>query len=417
MKVLLVPVGSTGDIHPFLAIGLALRARGHDAELVTNPVFEPLVRSQGLGFTAVGTRQQYEQTIAQPKLWHPIDGLGVMWRGLIRHSLIPVFDHLRSMASAGRCVVLASPVAFGARVAQLKLGLPLVSAYTAATMLRSSADPMTLAHWQVPRWVPAFARRAAWGALDRHKLEPMARPALQALAAHAGVAMPATSVFGHWMHSPLAGVTLFPDWFAPAPADWPPQVVQAGFPMFDGDQAGATDPLLASFLEQGPAPVVFMPGTAAHDNGGFFRAARQACDQLGLRGLLLGQGAAQAVADRPVAGRFFTADYLPFGSLLPHAAALVHHGGIGTLAQAIRAGLPQLVLPRAYDQFDNAMRLQHLGVGHAIPAGDSALATLPARLKALLDNQALRDNCRRLARRVDTPAALDRICALVEGVA
>jgi rhamnosyltransferase subunit B len=413
MKAFLVTVGSAGDVHPFLAIGLALRARGHEVELLTNPVFEPLARSLGLGFTAVGTVRQYEDTLAHPKLWHPVDGLGVMWRGLIKHTLIPVYQRLAATAAAGRCVVLASPVSLGARAAHHRLAVPLVTAYTAATMLRSCSDPMTMAHWQVPRWLPQFARRAAWRALDRHKLEPMARPALAALFAHAGMDAPRASVFGEWMHSPLAGVTLFPDWFAKAPHDWPGQVVQAGFPLFDGDQTGAPDERLLRFLDAGSAPVVFMPGTAARGTGGFFQAARQACAELGLRGVLLGEQAGQATA-KPDAKGIFAADYAPFGWLLPRASALVHHGGIGSLAQALRAGLPQLLLPRGFDQFDNALRLRQLGAGDATAAGAAALRTLPRKLADLLQDAALRERCRQLSPRLDAGAALDQVCDVVE---
>jgi rhamnosyltransferase subunit B len=350
------------------------------------------------------------------KLWHPVDGLGVMWRGLIKHTLIPVYERLAAAVAASPCVVVASPVSLGARAAQHKLGVPLVTAYTAATMLRSCSDPMTMAHWKVPRWMPQFARRAAWRALDRHKLEPMARPALAALFAHAGIDAPKASIFGEWMHSPLAGVTLFPDWFARAANDWPKQVVQAGFPLFDGDRSGAPDERLLRFLDAGPAPVVFMPGTAARDAGGFFQAARRACTRLGLRGLLLGEPAGPAIGDRE-GKNLFGAPYAPFGWLLPRASALVHHGGIGSLAQALRAGLPQLLVPRGFDQFDNTLRLHLLGVGDSIARGDRKLETLTRKLGGILEDTALRERCRQLSPRLDPGAALDRVCDVVERVA
>ena len=419
MKIFLVTAGSAGDIHPFLAIGQALQARGHQAELVTNPAFESLARSLGLDFTGVGTEQQYQETLAHPKLWHPVDGLGVMWRSLIQHQLIPVYERLRAAAADGPCVVLASPPCFGARAAQQQLGIPLVTAYTAATMLRSCADPMTMAHWHVPRWMPQIARRAAWRALDRHKLEPMARPALSKLFAHAGMGWPQTSMFGHWMHSPLAGVTLFPSWFARAASDWPAQVEQAGFVFFDGDPNSGLDAPLSAFLQAGAPPVVFMPGTAARDTGVFFRAALQACRQLGVRAVLLGHGAQEiaASANATAQAGVLAAPYAAFGSLLPQCSALVHHGGIGSLAQALRAGLPQLLVPKGFDQFDNALRLRTLGLGMALPRSDARLDGLAPALTSLLQDSAMRERCRNYAQPTPSREPLDRICALLERVA
>lgn len=415
MKIFLVTVGSAGDVHPFLAIGRALQERGHEAELLSNPAFETLARSQGLGFTAVGTGQQQEETVAHPKLWHPVDGLGVMWRSLIKHTLISVYERLRAAAAEGPCVVLAGPHCFGARAAQQQLGIPVVTAYTAATMLRSCANPMTIAHWQVPRWMPQIARRAAWRALDRHKLEPMARPALSKLFAHAGMDWPQASMFGQWMHSPLAGVTLFPSWFANAAPDWPTQVEQAGFVYFDGDQDDELDPRLSAFLKVGPPPVVFMPGTAARDTGAFFQAASQASRQLGVRAVLLGNGA--DAADASVQDGVLAASYAPFGSLLPQCSALVHHGGIGSLAQALRAGLPQLLAPKGFDQHDNALRLRTLGLGMSLSARDARFDGLALALKRLLQDGAMHERCRQYALRVRSREPLDRICALLERVA
>lgn len=416
MKIFLVTAGSAGDVHPFLAIGQALQERGHQAELVTNPAFESLARSLGLGFTGVGTRQQYEDTLAHPKLWHPVDGLGVMWRSLIKHQLIPVYERLRLAAASGPCAVLASPPCFGARAAQQQLGIPVITAYTAATMLRSSEDPMTMAHWHVPRWMPQVARRAAWRALDRHKLEPMARPALSKLFAHAGMGWPQTSMFGQWMHSPLAGVTLFPSWFAKAASDWPAQVEQAGFVFFDDHPNGDLDAQLDAFLKAGPPPVVFMPGTAARDTGVFFHAALQACRQLGLRGVLLGQGA-QAIAagvNATAQTGVWAAPYAAFGSILPQCSALVHHGGIGSLAQALRAGLPQLLVPKGFDQFDNALRLRNLGLGMSLSTSDARLDGLAPALKSLLQDSAMRERCRQYTQRLLSPEPLNQICALLE---
>lgn len=412
-RVCLVSFGSAGDLHPMLALGQGLRARGHAVTLLTNPMFAGAAAAAGLDFAGAGEAQHQHDTIGHPKLWHPIDGFGVMWRYLLRPALLPTYERLSELAASGPCVVVANPVAMGARIAQEKLGLPLITAYTAATMLRSICDPMTLAQWRVPRWVPAGWRRAAWSWLDRHKLEPLVRPDLDALRGKLGLAPLQASVFGTWMHSPQAGVTLFPRWFAPAASDWPSQVVQAGFPLYDEGAPRELPEGLADFLDAGPAPVVFMPGTARAAAADFFAAALHACEQTGQRGLLLGA----VPADLRLPPTVRAAGYLPFGWLLPRARALVHHGGIGSCAQALRAGIPQLVVPHAYDQFDNAMRLEHLGVGVGLPHGPRALEAMGNRLKELLDNPRVARACARWSAQTSPQAAQDTVAALVERLA
>ena len=423
MKIILVTVGSRGDVHPMLGLGQALRARGHEVVLCTNPVFRTEAAQAGLGFVPVGTEDDYRQTLAHPKLWHPIDGLGVMWRYLLRPALRPTFEALRQAAEGtpGKgLLVLASPLAMGARVAQEKLGMRLVTTYTAATMLRSVQDPLTVAQWRIPGYVPHWARQGIWKLLDRARLDPLVKPALESLRAELGLPGLRGPVFGPWLHSPLAGLTLFPPWFAATPSDWPPQVQRGTFPLYDEPGAAAPDASLAGaaglhqFLDAGPAPVVFMPGSAQQGTEDFFRSALAACQQLGIRGVLLGHAA--GLGNEPLPESVWAAPYFPFAPLLPRARAIVHHGGIGTCAQALRAGLAQLVWPQAYDQFDNALRLEQLGVGLRLRSNPLAPSEMVAQLQALLASPSVQRASKQRAADMASASSLDPSCAWLEAL-
>ena len=418
MKVLLPTVGSAGDVHPFLAIGLAMQARGHQVEVMTNPVFADLVRQTGLDFHPVGSIEHCEAAYKSPKLWHPMHGFGVFWRRMARFAVEPVYEriahHAESRDDGGRLVVLATPLMLGARLAQEKLQVPLVTAYTSATMLRSCADPLTLAHWRVPQWVPQLARKAAWAALDTWKLHPMVAADLPPCRARLALPVLRQSVFGQWIHSPRAGLTLFPKWYAPASTDWPVQVKQAGFPLYDGDGTLGLDAGLLRFLAQGAPPIVFTLGSAMSQGHAFFRAALRSCHALARRGVLLASDPGQVPADLPP--EIFHCSYAPFGLLLPRAAALVHHGGVGTTAQGLRAGLPQLLAPLGFDQFDNAMRLELLGVGATVARHDRQFDGMTALLRALLCSAPVADACQAAAANFQADNALDIICDTLEAL-
>jgi UDP:flavonoid glycosyltransferase YjiC (YdhE family) len=106
--------------------------------------------------------------------------------------------------------------------------------------------------------------------------------------------------------------------------------------------------------------------------------------------------------------------YVPFSWLLPQVAALAYHGGIGTLAQAVHAKVPQLVVPHGYDQFDNAWRIERLGLGRSLPQRRYRAHHVARTLRAVLEDGPERREA--LAAKVDGAAMLARTCELLEGL-
>src|SRR5262249_35856367 len=119
--------------------------------------------------------------------------------------------------------------------------------------------------------------------------------------------------------------------------------------------------------------------------------------------------------DLPLTVRHF--DYVPFSQVLPRAAALVHHGGIGTTAQGLAAGIPQLIMPLAFDQPDNAARLGRRGGGRTLPPRSFRGPAVARLLEALLASPEVASRCKELARRVQESRPLEEVCRVVEGLA
>ena len=215
-----------------------------------------------------------------------------------------------------------------------------------------------------------------------------------------------------WWHSPDCVVCGFPEWFCPPPADWPPNVLQTDFPLWDDQADTPLPPDVESFLMAGQRPIVFTPGSANRFGGRFFEAAIDACRRLQTRGILLTQFAEQVP---PLAsGDVVHFPFVPFARLLPRVAAVVHHGGIGSTAQGLAAGIPQLLMPLAHDQFDNAARIRRLGVGDWLPPPRFTGPAVAAKLHGLLSSTDVAHQCQAIASRCSPHKGIERTALAIE---
>lgn len=214
-----------------------------------------------------------------------------------------------------------------------------------------------------------------------------------------------------WSYSPQRILGFFPAWFAPPQPDWPPQLRLTGFPLYDELQGEPLPAAAREFLAQGEKPLVFFPGSVMCARHDFFAASLDACRRLGRRGVFLTRFREQ-LPPLPQEVRHF--DFVPFSQLLPHAAALVHHGGMGTSAQAMAAGIPQLVMPLAYDQPDNALRLRRLGVAAELPPRHYRGPAVAAALDRLLTAPEVAACCQQIAARFKPANAVTDACRWIE---
>lgn len=413
MNVLLFPIGSHGDVHPFVGIGLALKARGHRVTLIANEHFGPLAARVGLDFEMLGTEADFRQALDDPGLWKPMEGFRFVVKYAILRSLRPIFERIKASADDRATVVVAPVLAFGARVAQEKLGIPLATVILQPSVIRSVLNPPVLPfHWLVSR-LPIAARRLFFRYADARLIDPLIGPEVNAFRAELGLP-PVHRFMDDWWLSPARVIGLFPDWFAPIAPDWPPRVVLTGFPLFDESASMPLGSDVASFLDAGPPPIVFTPGSGNAQARDFLNAAVDACRRLDRRGLLLTRFPEQVPDDLPDGVRHF--GFVPFSQVLPRSAALVHHGGIGTSAQGLAAGIPQLIMPLAHDQPDNAARLERLGVARSLPPSRFLGPAVARKLGDLLGSSDVALRCRELAARTRAGDPLADACAAIEGL-
>jgi rhamnosyltransferase subunit B len=387
-----IALGSAGDTHPLFTIALALKNQGHDVLFLSSPKMASIAKAANLSFAPICTSEDLERTLSHPRLWEARAGLGVLWRYLGVPALEPTIKALKERLTYhpnAQHVVLASALAMGARIARELHRFHLVTAYTSPANLRQIEGPFFIGDIAVPTWLPKIIKQQLWKVLDRYKLDPMMSKGLEDIRYHYGLPPLGGNYLEKWMHSPDTGIALWPAWFDSIKHPGQYQApIQTNF-IFSGDVAIGNPQTIESlpepievFLNAGPAPLVWMPGSAVRHPQQFFDYAIKASKALGYRALLL-------TNDKHYQASSCSKEYLvhplaSFTQLLPRCKALIHHGGIGSAAAAIRAGIPQLIIASAFDQFFNGHRIQTLGLGTWCKKNTANLNVIECKLEQSL---------------------------------
>ena len=409
---LLMPFGSSGDTHPFVGIGSELRRRGHGVTIFVNGYFRKTVERAGLDYVEAGTADEYLGMLNNADIWDPRKG----FESIIDNPLMPralraqyTLIEARFKADPGLTVVAGS-LAMGARIAEEKLGVRFVSLAMQPMMFFSIKSPPVAPAGRVPKWLPRPLVRMMYWLADNHVFGPVIGRVVEPLRRELGLAK-TSRYLSKWIHSPKLEIGLFPKWFGHAD-DWPTQLRLTGFPLFDD---GADEPLAAEvedYLAKGEPPIVYTFGSGMRRGEKLFAAAADACERLGRRGILLTPFREQLPAALPAQAAHFS--YIPLARLLPRAAAIVHHGGIGTMSQALRAGVPQVVTHMSHDQPDNADRAARLGVGRSVPSLAITGKKLADELGHVLDKPAVAAACNEAARRFENHNGIGETCDMLE---
>jgi rhamnosyltransferase subunit B len=390
MHVILATVGTDGDVFPYIGLGCALRARGRRVTLAGPETYRDRAIALGLEFCSLVTAEEVGRMLADPDMWRPVKSGLVMARWGM--PMMPrQYEALAGLAREPGAILVANPGLLPARLVQDKLKVPTASLLLQPGLIPSClAPPIMTGGLTIPSWLPHPLRRAYWLGLDAFGYALITRP-LNRLRAGLGLS-PVRRVF-RWWFSPDLVIGLFPSWYAEPPGDWPPQIRLAGFGRYDGAKAELAEDVRA-FCQEGSPPIAFTLGTGMAHAASFFRDAVAACQAAGARGILLTKFADIIPPSLPPTIRHVA--FATFRQLLPLCGAVVHHGGVGTTAAALEAGCPQLVLPLAWDQPDNAVRVTKLGVGVALGARQRDAEHLAGALSGLM-RPAVRERCRDVA--------------------
>ena len=385
-RIIISTFGSFGDLHPYMSLAMELQSRGHEPVIATMEHYREKIEGAGLSFAPVRPnfqhpKEQDPELIA--KILNPKTGARYLTEEIIYRALPDSYLDLLEVVK-GADLLITHPAAPAGPLVGHKTGMPWISTVLAPLSFFSAYDSPAPPFWHWTNKLRLLGPRVMGPLLDFMKSQYKAK-ALVSFREEVGVADYGNPIF-EGQHSPHCVLAMFSSVFAKPQPDWPRQAHVTGFCFYDGRHEQQMSKALVEFLAAGPPPIIFTLGsTAVWVARDFFTQSIEAATQLGKRAVLLIGDERNRLPELP--DHIFAADYAPYQSLLPHASVVVHSGGAGTTAQALLAGVPTLIVPFAFDQFDNAAHARRMDTSRTVYRDDYRAPRVARELDRLLKDK------------------------------
>jgi sterol 3beta-glucosyltransferase len=399
MRIVIPTIGSRGDVQPFIALGQGMMRAGHKVTLASHPVVKKLVESYGVTFAPIGPDIDLAQEVAAIRSRSGNAAIGLI-RGM-RFGLDMVeqaHDDILNQCGKADLVVISAQSAAGKNEAD-KLNLPYLS--------------VTLMPWAIPWSDPErpLLKRVAYGAMDGLVSLITIRP-LNRIRKRQGLPPVGKEGFTS-MHLNLVPVS--PVVYAPNP-NWERRHRIVGYWFAEAPKEWCAPADLLAFLENGKPPLVVSLGAMSLGNDDALEIASlfvDAIQQVGVRAII--QGWEEGVNQLNLPPTIYAAGSLPHSWLLPRSVGVVHHGGFGTTAAGLRAGVPAAVIPHLIDQFYWGQRIYELGVGpQPIRRTELDTSRLADALTEVVNNEDLRVRAAAIGERIRAESGVDNAVHLIE---
>lgn len=412
-KIVLATLGSLGDMHPKIAIGLELKKRGYDVTIAAMEFYREKIAMTGLGFTAMRPGLDPDDRVMMREMMDANTGTERILRDVIFGNLRPMYDDLMA-AVEGADLVVSGEIVCAVKSVVEKTGIKWISTSLAPVSFFSAYDP------PVPPPAPWFEQFRFLGPSVHSFLFGLAKNYVRRwygpyreFRRELGLDEDHDPIFDGKFSTDLH-LAIFSKVLGSPQPDWPSQTVQSGFCFYDGQaDLGIMPDGLSGFLDAGEPPIVFTLGSAAvMDPRDFFDESVKAAKMLGRRAVLL-----YGIFNEPPKGLtddIAAFDYAPFSPLFPRAACVVHQAGVGTTGQVLRAGVPHLIMPYGHDQPDNAARCRRAGVAEIISRDRYNAPSAVEALRPILSDPKYRENAARLKQTVVSESGSVAACDAIE---
>jgi len=370
-NIIIVALGTMGDLNPLLLVGELLQKQGHSVTVLADATKETFVRERKLRFHSVMSHDDWQRFISHRGLWDRDTSDAIVYSLLMLPTVTPIVHYIEQQLtstqySSTNTTLIGDVKTLGLRIANEKFGIPLINIHLA----------------------PEFSN--SFGEYEEVKQEVTVLNQLNSIRAQFGLYTPISEMTMDWAAKCDLVINAFPRWFQGEAGSRKVPAENFDF-MVDQNAGGDLPKDVGDFLQAGDAPVVFTLGTGMKSVERFFKVAADVCGQLNLRAIFLCKEASYLPENLP--NTILVKQYVPLASLLPQCRAIAHHGGIGTCAQALKSGLPQIIMPMAFDQFGNARRIEKLGVGYQLAPADLHKDVMSKLLMQVFDNSQMSQKC------------------------
>lgn len=392
-NILLVTHWTSGDVMPFIKMGQAFKQLGHDVTVFTHCIYEEKAKSRGLKFEALDDETEYQDMVSEfPLLSDPIGNFEGALRFQQKHhgAARCLREAERIQAHCHRAdtvILLRHRSSFSGLLAAEKSGRPAASVFLA---------PNYISHLR-------FHEELFGNAMKEEINQARQRMGLSSV-----------HCWTDWMCSAKRKIALWPEWFAEQEDEVLEGLIHTGFLVDETQNPESFPPELEEFLDEYASPVIITGGTSKMINPLFYKVAVEGC-------MILKKPAIVVCPFEEFVPRHLP-DYIrhfkdvPLRKLMPHACAIIHHGGIGTASEAVACALPQLILAHMADRPDNAHRLKKWGVAAYLPEGRWTGEILADQLSTL-DNPQRRAKCLSLREKHLKENPMEKLKAIIDEMA
>jgi rhamnosyltransferase subunit B len=411
-RIILTTMGSLGDLHPKIAIGLELRQRGHDVVFATHKEYQQTIEALGFEF-----HRMHPDNIAvsDPQEMARMMDLRTGTKYVVNWSIARLRETYTDLLdiAQGADFIITGELVYAARLVAEKLEIGWAFCALQPSSFFSAYAPPIYAEYSFLSKLYGLGLGFNRGLVNFGKFvtNSWAKPIYQFRAELDLPPLQGNPLIDD-KYSPNLTLALFSPVIAPLQPDWAANTVVTGFTFYDARQSQELSPELQQFLDAGTPPIVFTLGSAAvYTPGSFYQESIKAAQLANRRAILL-IGNNPVPTDLPKG--IIAVDYVPHSQIFPHACAIVHQGGIGTTAQALRSGRPTLVVPYSHDQPDNAARVERLGTSRTIPRQRYAAARVANELGELLGNLDYADHAAKVGRMIQAENGAGVACDAIE---
>ncbi|PCJ19166.1 MAG: hypothetical protein COB02_08955 [Candidatus Cloacimonadota bacterium] len=380
MNVLFISLGSYGDILPMVSIGKEFLAQNHQVTLMTNENFKEIAISHGFAFLEVGTQKEYISTLKSINVKDSIFLGAKLLDFLVLNPIDPMLKKLQK-TNKKDLLIISYPGNIAAKIFAEKHNINFVSVVFAPILLKSITNPPRINSYDFLNSLPIFIRRFLFFSFESI-LNLLLLKKVNKL--RKSIGLDKISDFTSWIYSEQLILALFDESFCAYLNDWPKQVQITGFPLASLNSTKSPTEL-REFFQSKKDVILFTQGTPNSHISDFFSIASKICKQLDIKGIFVTQFIEQI--QNLQSDHIIICKSIDFKNTLAKIQGIVHHGGIGTSAQSLQAGIPQIIIPWGVDQYDNAKHLKKMGVSIEVSQGKSMQKNLQKALKNILSNQ------------------------------